>query len=298
MSRVWVVGSVNEDTRLGLSEHVRPGETVTAESLSRQLGGKGLNQAVAARRAGAATTMIAAVGADGAGESTRALLAAEGIAARIFTAPGPTGTAVVAVDDAGENAIIVVPGANALLPDAHVRAHLETIAAADVLLLQLELPLATVRLAAASARRAGATVVLNAAPYRPDAATLLADVDLLVVNAAEAGHLAPGHDDPADAARELARRERLAVLVTLGARGSLLVRDGESVPVPSCVTEVVDTTGAGDVYIGFLAAALADGADPRAAMELASTAAATAVSRIGATAAIPTIAELGVAATG
>ena len=294
MSRVWVVGSVNEDTRLTLAAHVRPGETVTATSSARQLGGKGLNQAIAARRAGADTVMVAAVGADDAARSARDLLAAEGIETRLFVSDRPTGTAIVAVDDAGENAIIVVPGANAAIPEEHVRVNLTGVAPGDIVLLQLELPVDIVRAATAAARRAGATVVLNAAPYRPEVTALLAEVDLLVVNASELAALVPGPDDPAGAARRLSTERTLAVLVTLGGDGSVLAGHGTSVHVPACATTVVDTTGAGDTYIGFLTAALAAGRSPRAAMDAAGAAAALAVSRPGAATSIPNASEIGI----
>lgn len=298
MSTVWVVGSINEDLRLTVAAHVRPGETVTAESGSRQLGGKGLNQAVAARRAGAATSMIAAIGDDKAGRAARGLLDAEGVDARLFVAPDTeTGSAVVAVDRPGENAIIVVPGANAEIPDHHVRSRLRRLTAGDIVLLQLELPLTAVLEAATAARRAGALVVLNAAPYRPEARTVLAGIDVLVVNASELEALVPGQPDPAAAAADLASRERLSVLVTLGADGSLLAHDETITHVPARTVRAVDTTAAGDTYLGFLVAALADGSDLRAAMEAASAAAATAVSRAGATASIPTASELRVPAS-
>jgi ribokinase len=292
VSTVRVVGSVNEDLRLELAAHVRPGETVTALGSARQLGGKGLNQAVAAARAGAAVAMVGAVGADDAGRAARALLADEGVDVRLSEVDAATGTAVVAVDAEGENAIVVVPGANGELTAAAARAGLADTAPGDLVLLQLELPLPVVRAAAEAGRAAGATVVLNAAPVLPGTADLLAAVDLLVVNASELAALVPDEPDPERAAARLRAAHAVAVLVTLGGEGSLLVGPDERVRIPATRATVVDTTGAGDTYLGYLVAGSAAGLTLPAAMERAGAAAAIAVSRPGASASVPRAAEL------
>ncbi|MFE5708250.1 ribokinase [Rhodococcus koreensis] len=285
VSEVRIIGSVNEDTCLSLRAHVRPGETVTAAGITRNLGGKGLNQAIAARRAGVPTTLVAALGDDDAGHTVRRFLTAEGVETRLHRAQGSTGSAIVAVDSAGENAIIVVPGANGEIPEDFAARHAGDISPGDVVVLQLELPLSVVWAAATAARASGARVILNAAPATQGVETLLPAVDLLVVNSSELAALELG--EPADAARRVHQRFGTAVLVTLGGQGSLLANNHGVLTVPASPTDAVDTTGAGDTYVGYLAAALAAGSRWPEAMEHASVAASIAVSRHGASAAVP-----------
>ena len=197
---VIVVGSANVDQVFRVARIPAPGETVLSTGLTTARGGKGQNQAVAAARAGASTAFVVALGVDGFGDLTRAGLVDDGIdTALVRAVDAPTGTALIAVDDRGENTIIVEAGANAALLDLS-EADAAAIAAASVLVMQLEIPLETVVAAAGIARTAGTTVVLNAAPIRdlPDA--LLGLVDILVVNEHEAaelsrargGHIAEG----------------------------------------------------------------------------------------------------------
>jgi ribokinase len=290
--RVIVVGSVNEDTRLEVDAHVRPGETISARSVATGLGGKGLNQAVAARRAGATTVMVGAVGGDPAGERARRLLDAEQIGASLAMTSGPTGSAIVAVDARGENSIIVVPGANGEVGAATVTAQLPRLASSDVVVLQLELGSAAVRAAIEGARAAGACVILNAAPYRDDAHDLAADVDLLVVNASEASAMSGGDADPRAAAARIARDLGIRVVVTLGAEGSLAIDAETTTDIPARRVAAVDTTAAGDTYVGYLAAGLCRGEDLAASMASATAAAAVTVGRKGAIASIPTRGEI------
>lgn len=176
---VVVVGSANLDLVYRVTRIPSPGETVLAAGSDSAPGGKGNNQVIAAARAGAPSTFIAAVGDDGAAERLIASLTEAGVALRVRRVDAPTGTAIITVDDAAENAIVVDSGANRLL-DGLDDAEREVVAAADVLLLQLETPLATVAQAAAAAHAAGTTVVLNAAPIQSLPADLLGDVDVLV----------------------------------------------------------------------------------------------------------------------
>lgn len=269
--RVVVVGSLNVDTVQRLHHLPAPGETLTAQSSRRVHGGKGANQAVAARRAGARVALVGCVGDDADGRDYTARLDAWGIDRSHVTARAdhPTGSAVILVDDAGENSIVVATGANGALDPALVDAAGAVFGAADVLLLQLEVPLGAVLAAARTASAAGARVVLNPSPV-PTGATgeltaLLAEVDLLVVNEGEAATLGLPADDP-------------RVCTTLGAAGA---RWGDVSARPPAVTPV-DTTGAGDTFAGTLAALLAAGRAPDEALPAAVAAAAASTTWRGA----------------
>ncbi|HHC08166.1 MAG TPA: ribokinase [Actinobacteria bacterium] len=276
MVDVVVVGSVNQDLVVRVPRHPIPGETVLGLGLSTWEGGKGANQAVVAARLGARVAFVGRVGADEAGGMLLAGLAAEGIDTRWVAVDGavPSGTALITVDETGENAIVVVPGANHALGVADVRAAAETLEGAAVTLLQLEVPLEVV---VEAARLAGGTVVLNPAPARELPGDLLGRVDVLVPNRHELAALV-GTDDPA-AARALGVA---AVVVTLGAEGAALVTDEGVVEVPAPVVEAVDTTGAGDAFCGTLAARLALGDDLVGAVRSAVEVAARATTRPGA----------------
>ena len=260
-----------------------PGETVLSNGASVALGGKGQNQAVAAARAGASTAFIGALGDDAFGSSIRAGLAADGIdSGGVRVVEAPTGTALIAVDDSGENTIIVEAGANSLLELRESDAA--AIAAADVLVMQLEIPLATVTTAASAARAAGTRVLLNAAPIRELPADLLALVDILVVNEHEGAFLARDGEVAALAP---------IVIVTLGAAGAVAYERGErEVRVPAPVVSAVDATGAGDTFCGALAARLAAGAALGESLRFAVAAASLSVQKRGAVPSIPTRAEI------
>jgi ribokinase len=309
-SGVTVLGSANLDVALRLPEMPRAGETALAAPRVSGPGGKGLNQAVAAARAGARTRFVGAVGTDPEGAELLRVLAADGIESLVRTTGGRTGLAVVMVDAAGENVIVVDPGANAELLGlgASERA---AITAAQVLLMQLEVPLQTVTEAARVAHAAGTTVVLNAAPQAPLDVRLCDSIDLLLVNEGEARALAAdtssgwpgdGRGGTADAVdRDLDRLlERLpAVLVTLGPRGALYRdRAGARHHEPGRAVDVVDTTAAGDSFAGYLAAALAEGLPVPAALARANAAAALCVGRRGAVAAVPRRADVDALAAG
>ncbi len=266
MGRVLVLGSLNVDLVARVERLPRPGETVSAITpIQRLAGGKGGNQAVAAAAAGARVVMIGAVGDDEPGRAYTVRLSGRGVFPRLAIAFGvPTGTAYVWVDEAGENSIVVAPGAN-----AHARAEVADLTADDVLLCQLEVPVEVVAEAVRTAARLGARVVLNAAPYAALPDDVLALADPLVVNEHEAGLLADSGAVPR------------SLLVTFGAAGASW--DGERVdgiPVPA--DEVRDTTGAGDAFCGTLAARLAEGDDRRTALAWAVRAGADAVRREGA----------------
>jgi len=288
---IAIVGSANLDLVLSVTALPRPGETVLASGRSNSAGGKGINSAVAAARSGAVVTMIAAVGDDDAGRELTAVLRDCGVdVGNVRVVDAPTGLAVVVVDAAGENNIVVASGANAELVDL-TDDELAVVGSARVLLLQLEVPLPTVRAAAAAGRAAGARVVLNAAPAQPLSDDLLAEVDVLVVNESEARVIA-GVSDMAQAVPLLWERVP-DVVVTLGAAGSLHgSRGSEELWVPALPVRPVDTTGAGDTFTGVLAAGLAEGQAMPDALRLATAAAALSVQRTGAVPSIPTRADV------
>ncbi|MER7761889.1 ribokinase [Streptomyces sp. NPDC097619] len=290
-ARIAVLGSTNMDLVAYVARAPRLGETVTGREFRTVPGGKGANQAVAAARSGGAVTMVGAVGEDAFGELLRAALAEAGVdTAGLRTVPGASGTAHITVDDEGGNAIVVVPGANASVTGL-VAGDAARIAAADALLLQLELPPEGVLAGARAARDHGVRTVLTPAPVRPLSEELLSLVDLLVPNEHEAAALT-GLADPAAAAGALLERVP-EVVVTLGAAGCLYAARGrEPLRVPTPRVRAVDTTAAGDTFTGALAVALAEGRPVGEALAWASAAAAVSVRRPGATASMPTRREI------
>jgi ribokinase len=248
-ARVCVVGSANMDMAFDVDTLPRPGETVLAASARSTPGGKGANQAVAAARAGAQVQFIGAVGDDPSAQLLREHLTASGVGTEgLITVPGPSGGAFIMVDAAGENIIVVAPGANGhlTLDSARLRA---LAADCDVLLLQLEIPVTTATAAARQARSSGATVIVNASPSGGDLgelAELARETDVLVVNEAEGDHWV----------WPVPHR-----VMTRGARGATYTGDGEEFTVVAPSVEAVDTTGAGDVFAGVLAASWAAGRD-------------------------------------
>ncbi len=296
--RVCVVGSANVDLTFRTASLPRPGETLPGRAFHLDFGGKGANQAVSAARLGAAVTLIARIGRDLFGDQALARLHQEGIDTTHVTrdAERPTGVASIAVDDTGRNCIVVVGGANLGLSPADVQAAADTLRAARVLIAQFEVALPTVLEALTVARAAGARTLLNPAPAATLPEEMLPLIDVCVVNETEAeqltGRPVASPDEAKVAARTLHGRGPRAVLVTLGERGVLVHDDAgadhlEALPVP-----VVDTTGAGDAFIGGLGVFLAEGLSLRAAAELANAVAALSVTRLGAQAALPGRAEL------
>jgi len=281
--RVVVVGSANMDLVVRTPRLPAAGETVLGGDLLRVPGGKGANQAVAAARAGAPVRFVGALGGDAFGDELLAALLADGVDVTQVTRVGrPTGTALIVVDEAGENLSAVAPGANFALQAAAVDAGLADLTAADVVLTQLEVPLACVAAAAASSGR----TILNAAPAGPLDAAVLARVEVLVVNEAEGAALS-GSTDPVQAAHALRAEGPSSVIVTLGGEGLLLADDGGITRLPAHKIDVVDATAAGDAFCGALAAALARGATMPQAVRFANAAAALATTRPGAQPSLP-----------
>jgi ribokinase len=264
--QVVVVGSINADVVLRVPRLPGAGETVLAREQAGYPGGKGANQAVAAARLGATVAFVGCVGEDDAGRAMCANLRAAGVDTRHVRATdrAPTGAAYISVDEHGENAIVVVPGANGELGAADIAAAGEVIAGAAIAVTQLEIPDSAVAAVVGSARR----VLLNAAPARSVPRALLARVDVLVVNESEAALVPPDF--------------RGALVRTLGAGGASWHADGEHGVVRAPRVEVVDTTGAGDAFVGALAATLAGGASLAAAVGSAVTVASRATTVAGA----------------
>ncbi|TNM36476.1 ribokinase [Nocardioides albidus] len=286
---VTVVGSANLDQIVRVVRLPAPGETVTTTGLREGPGGKGLNQAVAAARSGAAVTFVGAVGRDSGADLLLGHLRDNAVSTRhVARVDGPTGSAIVMVDDEGENAILVTSGANGQVPP--LPDGTDEWLACDVVLLQLELPSRTVLQCAVAARSRGVRVLLNAAPAAPLPDGLLEATDLLVVNETECRTLA-GVESLESAAHELARRVPV-VVVTLGARGAMWFEDGRlrgELPPPA--VSPVDTTGAGDAFCGALAARLAAGDTVEEAVRFALVAGALSTQGHGADTA-PTLASV------
>jgi ribokinase len=275
-----VVGSVNLDLVVTTSRLPSPGETVLGEAYAEHAGGKGLNQAIAAARAGVSTRFCGCVGDDDAGRRLRQVAAEAGLATEhIGTAPQvPTGRAIIAVSSLdGQNLILVAPGANsALSPHAAVRGS----RGARVVLAQLEVPSATVMAAFAAARKRGATTVLNPAPPESVTEELLALCDFVIPNEHEARALGGAAVILAAGARH--------VVVTRGVQGSALsVLGRDDHAVEAFTVDAVDTTAAGDAYCGAFAAALTEGRDASCALRFASAAGALATTRTGAVPSLP-----------
>jgi len=295
-SDIVVVGSLNADLVTRLDRFPAPGQTVAALDFAVYAGGKGANQAYAAARLGGKVSMVGCLGQDAYGELLARSLRDVGVNLSGVTreADAPTGVALIALDASGENQIVVVAGANARLDPARLQASESTLAAAAVVLLQLEVPLATVTAAARMAHTAGAIVILDPSPAQPLPRELLACVDYLTPNQSELQTLAGGAAgrEVDRAARDLASGFGFKVIVKMGEAGALLV-DGDHEDVwPSVRVAAVDTTGAGDAFNAALAVALSEGRSLADAGRWAVTAGALCVSRAGAQPSMPTREEV------
>lgn len=290
---VLVLGSLNLDLVVHAPRLPQPGETLMGRHFATDEGGKGANQAVAASRMGARVAMLGCVGRDAHGARLREALQREGIAVgAVGEDPAqPTGVASIVVGADGENTIVVVPGANHGLRPEHVRAQATLLKNARIVVMQLEVPLAAVQEALALARAAGVPTLLNAAPATALSDALLADVHWLVVNETEAatlaGHAVTGHEQALAAAQALLRRGPREVVVTLGALGLLRVSAEGHLHQPAFEAQAVDSTGAGDTFVGTLAAGLAEGLPAVQALQRGQAAAALAVGRRGSQSAMP-----------
>ncbi|MEF8806637.1 ribokinase [Natronomonas sp.] len=289
---IAVVGSYNHDMSVTVPDLPVPGETVMGEGFVQNAGGKGSNQAIAAARDDGEVAFIGAVGDDRFGESARELWAEEDIDdSGVLSVDAPTGAALIHIEESGENAIAVAPGANHELDGASVREKRAAIEGADVLVTQLETPIESVQAAATVGEAAGTEVVLDPAPAQELPDELVAAVDVATPNESEvrvlAGHAPDADIEEEEAARTVLDRGPEAVVVTLGADGALVVTDDQTVAVPPIETEVVDTTGAGDAFNGAFAVARGDGTDLIAAAERGVAAGAAACAERGAVPSLP-----------
>ncbi len=292
-THVLVIGSSNTDLIVQSASLPRPGQTVMADTFLTLPGGKGANQAVAAARSGARVSFVARVGSDAFGEQALRCLEAEGIDTTCVLKDPllPSGIASILVNCKGENAIAVVPGANAALSPVQIDTAGSLFERVSTCLLQLETPLPTVIHAAGLAREHSVPVILNPAPARDLPAELLSGLFLLTPNESETEVLTGIRPDTEKAARlaaeNLMGRGVNNVIITLGARGAFLATDRETVLLPAPRVDTRDTTGAGDAFNGALAAALGAARSLARAVAFANCAGALAVTEIGAQAALP-----------
>jgi ribokinase len=298
MGRVFVAGSINMDVVATADRHPRVGETVAGHAVRYFPGGKGANQAVAAVKLGAPTTLIGRLGKDAFGRDLRAFLAAQAIDLSFVqeTAEAHTGTALITIANA-DNTIVVIPGANALVTAADVAAPVLT--KGDIAVSQFEIPLPAVSTFFRRARAAGATTILNPAPAIEFDRELLDLVDILILNETELGFLTKTElhdtDDDArfvDAMGSLGIGKDKIICVTLGRRGVLARMGDERFRIPGRAVEAVDTTGAGDCFVGAVAARVAQGISIREALDYANIAASICVQRMGAAPSMPTAEEI------
>jgi len=297
---ILVVGSINMDLVVRCKTMPAPGETVLGEGFVTSPGGKGANQAVAAARMGASCILIGRVGMDAFGEQLLANMKAEGIDCEnvIPTADAPTGVAMIVVDAQGENAIVVASGANHRLTPDDIFPRSELFEKADIVMLQLELLLPTVRAAIDMARRHGCKVVLDPAPAQRNLCDELYQVDIISPNVSEAelmtGKKAVEERIDKLVASDLIERGAQAAVLKLGSRGSMVVTaDGHFYRVPPYKVSVVDTTAAGDAFTAALAVAVGQGKRLREAAKIANAAGALACTTMGAQSAMPTAEQVG-----
>jgi len=299
--RVTVIGSINMDLVSQVARFPMPGETIMGGDLETIPGGKGANQAVAAARLGAEVSIVGRVGGDVFGSQLRSTLAAEGIETSHLRISRETasGVALIFVNEVGQNTIVVAPGANGQLTPADIEQARLAIASADVLLLQLEIPLESVHRAAQIASENRVKVILNPAPARELSAGLLELVDILIPNQSETQRLLGETQNIMDQVQLAAAAERLlslgpgAVIVTAGDRGVLLADSRGQRMFPAFPAEkIVDTTAAGDAFVGGLAAAIAAGKVLPEAISWGNAAGMLAVTRAGAQPSLPTRAEV------
>jgi len=297
-AKVVVIGSLNMDLVTRAPRLPRGGETLIGESFATVSGGKGANQAVAAARLGAQVSMVGCVGSDAYGEELRGALLAEQIDCQaVSTVDDSSGVALIVVDDNSQNAIVIVAGANGALTPEVIDRFDAVLRTADVIICQLEVPDATVGHALKRGRDLGKTVILNPAPAsRPLPADWYASIDYLIPNESEAAALS-GLPVDSLASAETAATRLIAmgagkVIITLGAQGSLFANGKGFEHFPAQKVRAIDTTAAGDTFVGGFAAALANGKNEADAIRFGQVAAALSVTRAGAQPSIPTLSDV------
>lgn len=300
--RIYAVGSLNIDLVIQMERLARPGETLSGSDLVLIPGGKGANQACAAAKLGGKTTMIGQVGSDAFADPLLSSLRSAGVdTSGVSRVDCSTGAACISVLPSGENAIVISPGANARVTPEFALSRLQNLGAGDIVLLQLEIPIATVQAVAAHARQRGATAILDPAPARPLSSELLTQITYLTPNESEAwqllgrsGSSIQNEVEAHEVATQLRTLGPASVILKLGARGCYLATESFVGPVSGFAVDAVDTTAAGDTFNGAFAVALSEGLPLVEAARFANAAAAISVTRLGAQSSIPDRAEAAV----
>lgn len=289
---ITVLGSINMDLMAGVSLLPRPGETVPGRVFTTACGGKGANQALAARRAGAAVRMVGAVGNDGFSASALDHLAAAAVdLTAVRTLAVPTGAAMIVVDENGENMIAVVPGANGMVDSEMALCAVNGMNAGDIMVLQMETPAESVKVALNRCRERGILTILNTAPFTDDTPELTALADIVISNEGEFERLSrqsvKGHDERLSALRKRHAQTGQTFVVTLGAEGVIAVHNGTLFSAQGLEISPVDTVGAGDTFCGYFASGLSEGLEFSLALRRAAVAASIACLSRGAQTSIP-----------
>jgi ribokinase len=294
---ITVFGSINMDLVATAKRLPKPGETVTGDTFATAAGGKGANQALAARRAGAMVKMAGAAGDDTFADPALALLRDAGTdLSLVKPVAGPTGTAVILIGEGGENMISVIPAANGAVSEDDVAAVLAEMTYGDILMLQFEVPAAAIEKALKDAKAKGVTTVINTAPLTSDAPRIAGLADIVIANETEFELLIGKHGLTAEQReqelRDLHQNTGQTLIVTLGADGVIAMRDGKTFRALGLKIEPVDTVGAGDTFCGYLAAGLDQGLEFEAALKRAAVAGSLACTRAGAQPSIPVAADV------
>lgn len=292
-SRIVIIGSTNMDMVVKAPHIPAPGETVLGGAFLMNPGGKGANQAVAVARLGGKANFISKIGTDIFGKQSLQLLEEEGIdtTGLLSDNDNPSGIALITVDQSGENSIVVASGANAHLTAGDVESSLKNFPEAEIFLLQLEIPMETVKFAAQYASSHGIRFILNPAPANSLVAGLFKMIDIITPNAKEAemltGITITDNDSARKAAESLHEQGVKNVVITMGKSGAVLLEEGKFYTIPAPSVEAVDTTAAGDVFNGALSVAIAEGKDLEQAVRFACQAASVTVTKMGAQSSIP-----------